>query len=77
MPKTQSKCAHLPCICVPPDGEKYCTQFCKDAGSEETEIASASRHYILHPFAVPSVGERNQESLRRSKNIHWRPVDPA
>jgi hypothetical protein len=37
MAKTQSKCAHLPYVCV---GEKYCTQFCKVAESEETEIAS-------------------------------------
>jgi len=37
MAKTQSKCAHLPCICVPPEDEKCCTQFCKDAGSEETK----------------------------------------
>jgi len=44
MAKTQSKCAHLPCICVPPEDEKCCTQFCKDAGSEETEIACDCAH---------------------------------
>jgi hypothetical protein len=44
MIKKETKCAHLPCICVPPEGEKYCTQFCKDAGSEETEIACDCGH---------------------------------
>jgi len=24
------KCAHLPCLCRAPAGEKYCSQFCKD-----------------------------------------------
>jgi hypothetical protein len=38
------KCAHLPCVCVPANGEKYCSQFCKDAGSEETEIACDCGH---------------------------------
>ena len=32
------KCAHIPCSCVPPKGEKYCSQLCKDAGPDETEI---------------------------------------
>jgi len=44
MAKDQSKCAHLPCVCVPPAGKKYCTQFCKDAGSKETEIARDCHH---------------------------------
>jgi len=24
------KCAHLPCLCMPPAGEKYCSQFCEE-----------------------------------------------
>jgi hypothetical protein len=40
----QSKCAHPPCVCVPPEGEKYCRKVCKDAGSEETEIACDCGH---------------------------------
>ncbi len=43
MAKTQSKCAHLPCVCVPLAGEKYCTQFCKDAGQRR-----AQSHAIAH-----------------------------
>ena len=44
MGKTQSKCTHLPCVCVLSAGEEYCTQFCKDAGSKETEIACDCHH---------------------------------
>jgi hypothetical protein len=38
------KCAHVPCLCVPPKGEKYCSEPCKEAGSEETEIACECGH---------------------------------
>jgi len=41
------------------------------------KLARPSGYYILDPFAFPTVGERNQESLRRSKHIDWRPVKPA
>lgn len=37
--ESAKKCAHLPCICIPPAGEKYCSQFCREAGSGEAEIA--------------------------------------
>jgi hypothetical protein len=36
------KCAHVPCTCDASD--KDCSQACKDAGSEETEIACACGH---------------------------------
>ena len=32
------KCAHIPCVCIPPKGEKYCSPTGEEAGSEETEI---------------------------------------
>ena len=41
------------------------------------ELARPSGYYVPDPFAVPSTGERNEESLGRSKNIDWRPVEPA
>ena len=45
MAKDQTKkCAHLPCVCVPANDEKYCSQHCKDAGSEEAEIACDCGH---------------------------------
>ena len=39
-----NKCSHQSCVCIPPASEKYCSQFCKDAGSEETEIACDCGH---------------------------------
>ena len=38
------KCAHLPCLCMAPAGEKYCSQFCKEAGANEAEIACDCGH---------------------------------
>ena len=40
----QGKCAHLPCRCVVQPGDKYCGQPCKEAGSEEVEIACQYDH---------------------------------
>jgi len=37
-------CAHLPCRCVVPEGQKYCSQSCQDAGSEDVEIACECGH---------------------------------
>jgi len=38
------KCAHIPCACVAPAGQKYCSQFCKEAGAGESEIACDCGH---------------------------------
>lgn len=38
------KCAPLPCLCMAPAGEKYCSQFCKEVGAAETEIACDCGH---------------------------------
>ncbi len=38
------KCAHISCLCIAPKGEKYCSQLCKDAGTEETEIGCDCGH---------------------------------
>ena len=40
----QRKCAHEPCNCVVAQGQKFCGDFCKDAGSEEVEIACDCGH---------------------------------
>jgi hypothetical protein len=40
----QKKCAHLPCRCMTQDGDKYCGQSCKEAGSSEVEIACQCDH---------------------------------
>jgi hypothetical protein len=44
MEATGKKCAHPACLCMIPDGDKYCSDFCKSAGSEETEIACDCGH---------------------------------
>lgn len=38
------KCAHPPCLCIPTGGEKYCSEYCKEAGSGEVEIACDCGH---------------------------------
>jgi hypothetical protein len=30
--KENQKCAHPACNCAAPDGEKYCSTYCHDAG---------------------------------------------
>jgi hypothetical protein len=40
----QGTCAHIPCSCVVSPGEKYCSESCEDAGSEEVEIACECGH---------------------------------
>jgi hypothetical protein len=40
----EKTCAHIPCRCVVPPGEKYCSQPCKDAGSGDIEIACECEH---------------------------------
>ena len=40
----QTTCAHIPCTCVVDPGEEYCSDFCRDAGSEEVEIACECGH---------------------------------
>jgi len=39
-----SKCAHVPCNCRAEPGNKYCGQVCKEAGSNEVEIACQCDH---------------------------------
>jgi len=38
------KCAHIPCLCEVADGEEYCGNACRDAGSEDVEIACQCDH---------------------------------
>jgi len=40
----QKKCAHEPCACDVAAGEKFCSDWCKEAGSEEVEIACECGH---------------------------------
>jgi hypothetical protein len=38
------KCAHIPRCCNVPHGQQYCSQACRDAGSEDVEIACQCDH---------------------------------
>jgi len=38
------KCAHIPCKCKVPPGQKYCGEACRDAGSGDVEIACQCGH---------------------------------
>jgi hypothetical protein len=40
----QNKCAHLPCRCNVPPGQKYCGDACRDAGKKDVEIACQCGH---------------------------------
>ena len=38
------KCAHIPCLCTVANGEEYCGEACRDAGSDDVEIACQCDH---------------------------------
>jgi hypothetical protein len=40
----KAKCAHIPCNCEVPLGQKYCGDACRGAGSEEVEVACQCDH---------------------------------
>jgi hypothetical protein len=40
----QGRCAHIPCTCEVKPDQKYCGDACRDAGSEEVEIACECKH---------------------------------
>jgi len=57
MSNNESKtCAHLPCLCVVPEGQKYCGQSCEDAGSNDVEIACECGH---SPGCALTVADRS------------------
>jgi alpha-L-arabinofuranosidase len=43
MAQSEKKCAHPACTCMVDTGTKYCSQYCKDAGST-MEIACNCGH---------------------------------
>ena len=40
----KSNCEHVPCSCLVEPGQKYCGDACRNAGSEEVEIACQCDH---------------------------------
>jgi len=41
------------------------------------KLAAPGGEYIFDPPAISAIGDRNQESVRLSKNIHRRSIDPT
>ena len=58
------KCAHIPCLCDVPNGEEYCGEACRNAGSEDVEIACQCSHpacpLTFQQFAPRSFREPGQ-----------------
>ena len=42
--KKVRKCAHIPRLCAVAGGEEYCGETCRDAGSDDVEIACQCDH---------------------------------
>jgi hypothetical protein len=40
----KAKCAHIPCLCEVAPGQKYCSEACRDAGTEDVEVACQCDH---------------------------------
>ena len=56
------KCAHIPCLCTVANGEEYCGEACRDAGSEDVEIACQCDHPAC-PLTVPQFVSGNAIDL--------------
>jgi len=44
MSKKSKKCAHIPCRCPVAEGEEYCGDACRLAGSGEVEVLCECHH---------------------------------
>jgi hypothetical protein len=55
------KCAHIPCVCDVPNGEEYCGAACRDAGSDDVEIACRCDHaacpLTVRPFVASDAAD--------------------
>jgi hypothetical protein len=56
------KCAHVPCLCDVRDGEEYCSEACRDAGSENVEIACQCDH-LACPLTFRQFATRRSADL--------------
>jgi len=56
------KCAHIACLCELANGEDYCGQACRDAGSDNVEIACQCDH-ALCPITFRDFAPRNAAGL--------------
>jgi hypothetical protein len=56
------KCAHIPCLCDVAKDQEYCGEACRDAGSEDVEIACQCDHQAC-PLTVRSVAFFSADEL--------------
>jgi hypothetical protein len=42
--QTTKTCAHIPCLCKVSAEEEYCGENCRDAGTDDVEIACQCDH---------------------------------
>ncbi len=59
-----TKCAHLPCLCDVPYGEEYCGEACRDAGSDDVEIACQCGH-LTCPLTIRQFAPESAADLAR------------
>jgi len=60
-----NKCSHQPCVCVPSAGEKYCSQFCKDAARKKLKSPAIA---AMRP-APSNQATTNKDSASASCNL--------
>jgi hypothetical protein len=56
------KCAHIPCLCDVAEGEEYCGEVCREAGSEDVEIACQCDHPLC-PLTLRQFAPRSAAGL--------------
>ena len=67
-----TKRAHIPCLCDVAPGQEYCSEACREAGSEEVEVVAvatslvAARQSIFEHPSARIRGCNSQSSLRSS-----------
>jgi hypothetical protein len=62
--QTTKKCAHTPCLCNVTNGQEYCGDECRDAGSADVEIACQCNH----PACPLTIGQFPGHSVRERIN---------
>lgn len=48
MAKKSNKCAHENCQCQVSEAEKFCSEYCREAGEEIVEVGCGCEHRPCH-----------------------------
>ena len=68
------KCAHQPCLCIPAEGEKYCSTLCEEAGSEEIPD---ERLRLIFACCHPLIPPESQTALALKTLCGFSPAEIA